>query len=296
VKRGGILARLARQSGVVVRGAPPAERASAPVATAPAGIEVETERVVMPAAAPAAPVVEQRAPYTSSIGGSRAVSPPVPAPALATAERARSLDDEAHPVVRVGEARSAPAAPVSADPVPRVIPSPPSIALPPQSRDLAYAIDEHVIAIAGEPEPLSHAPAVPAAAEAPRPAPQPSAPADRGPAAPPSARVARALAQARRWVAATPAPDEITRTVATGSMSEPAREGTAPLVVREQLVSVEPAAAPAMQELHVSIGKIEVVIDDPAPPAPAAARAPAPAAPARTPPPVRRWSRHYLRG
>jgi hypothetical protein len=66
--------------------------------------------------------------------------------------------------------------------------------------------------------------------------------------------------------------------------------------VREQLVSVEPAAAPAMQELHVSIGKIEVVIDDPAPPAPAAARPPAPAAPARTSPPVRRWSRHYLRG
>ncbi len=295
MRRGGILARLARQSGVVVRGAPPVERSSAPAITAPAGIEVETERVVAPAAAPLAPVVEPRGPGAAVVPVPRA-APPTPATAPLSSERVRSFDDEAHPVVRVGEARVPAPAKGSEEPAPRAILAPPPVPLRARPHGPSYAIDEQVIAIWGEPEPPVEAtPTGPAAVEARKPAPPPAATPERASAPPPPARFARALADARRWVSATPAPEEISRTVTTGSVSEPAPEGMAPIVVREQLRSVAHAAAPAMQELHVSIGKIEVVIDDPVPPA-TAARVPPPAAPPRTPPPVRRWSRHYLRG
>jgi hypothetical protein len=70
-----------------------------------------------------------------------------------------------------------------------------------------------------------------------------------------------------------------------------------PLVVREQVVHAANDGAAVLQELRVSIGRIEVVIDDPAPPAAAVpARAAAPVLPSNAPAPMRRLSRHYLRG
>lgn len=295
---GGYLARLARQSGVVVRGTPPAEGASAHSAPAPTGIEVVSERIVAPVPPSTASTARLRESAQPFVTDPRAAGVPVaPVPPPTAIEHRREPHEDLHPVVRVGEARLSPAMPVTDAPPARervaaapVTPLPPLQSAPPPRESVAaapvappvaplapprsaFAIDEEVFVMPGE-----------------------QAPPIELRSADPPARFARALADARRWVSATPTPGEI---AGAGTATVPAEETSAsapPVVVREQIVAAA-SAAPAMQEMRVSIGRIEVIIDDPPAPAPAMpARAAAPVASSNAPPAMRRLSRHYLRG
>jgi hypothetical protein len=93
------------------------------------------------------------------------------------------------------------------------------------------------------------------------------------------------LAEARRWVAETPAPDEPRRPAET-ALVEVDGVSPAPRPRRQAAGTTE-----ASEEVHVSIGAITVTIEDPA------ATRPAPRAETRRPEPDRRsrLSRVYLR-
>jgi hypothetical protein len=301
MRRAGYLARLALQSGVVVRGTP-TKGMNARTDPPPAGIEMVSERIVASAAPPNAPTASPRVSADQFMTEPRAAAMPVGLASIpATPEHRRELEEDRHPVVRVGEARRSPAVPVTD--VPPQSARVTAVPMAPLAAPRApYAIDQDVFVVADEQAPLIGArPAAPPPHAARREVEPPSSPLPAGTnAVPAPARFARALADARRWVSAPPVPDDLAR-IGTAAVRAEETSASAPrIAVREQVVAAAPVA-PAMQELRVSIGRIEVVIDDPPAPAPVVpARAAAPVAPSNgrsnAPPAMRRLSRHYLRG
>ena len=145
MRRGGYLARVAGQSGVVIRAAAPLEPASDRRADAPAGLDVDVERSVAPAA-PLTPVAEWRAPPPSAalerIAAAASLAPLLPPPNMPGQHRAS--DEEAHPVVRVGEVRLASGAPATGDAVPAAQVDAPQIIPPAEPLQRAHATVERV--------------------------------------------------------------------------------------------------------------------------------------------------------
>ncbi|MGH7647024.1 MAG: hypothetical protein ACREND_02825 [Gemmatimonadaceae bacterium] len=110
---------------------------------------------------------------------------------------------------------------------------------------------------------------------------------------PPESRshaIADALAQARAWTSLTPLPNE-----------PRSPDGTAPTTRAERGPAADVPARPApraeanLSELHVHIGTIEVVVEQP-PAVPGPTRAPSSEPVAGTAPASRRLARHHLRG
>jgi hypothetical protein len=99
---------------------------------------------------------------------------------------------------------------------------------------------------------------------------------------------AEVLAEARRWVSATPAPEEAAR-VDAAALEVDAWAPAAALGTRPRRGA--PGVVEASEEVHVSIGAITVTIEDPAAARPAPrAEAPRPPVDGRS-----RLARHYLR-
>ena len=103
--------------------------------------------------------------------------------------------------------------------------------------------------------------------------------------------MARALAEVRKWTSQTPLPSEL-------SLIDESLRATTELPAGIRSIEPRPVAArdSTVPELHVSIGSIEVVVEDaspaPQPPARAAKSPPAVSASSSS----RRLARHHLRG
>jgi hypothetical protein len=160
---------------------------------------------------------------------------------------------------------------------------------PPASTQVASSVPpiDHTVFVVEERPGVSAAALPKHSASTPPPAPGATAPRT-------TARFARALAEARSWVSATPAPGELSvHETSVASAGEPA------FTPNEVVVRQDAAAAPVapLQELQVSIGKIEVVIEDAAPGT--VVPAPRMQTPASQPPAergIRPLWRYHLRG